>query len=99
MITLFQQGVRSVPLDSWLNQEWFLPWQNLAQFIAPDYFGNPATLNYFGIWNYGEFVGYVGIAPLFFALFAINKKNKFWTRSITVVIIICSFKSYLTIAI
>ena len=82
MITLFQQGVRSVPLDSWLNQEWFLPWQNLAQFIAAVYFGNPGTLNYFGIWNYGEFVGYVGIAPLFFALFAINKKNKFWTGAL-----------------
>lgn len=47
---------------------WFIPWQNLSQFIAPDFFGNPATLNYWGVWNYGEFIGYVGILPLILAL-------------------------------
>lgn len=74
MLTLFSQGLRATGV----TPEWFLPWQNLAQFVAPDFFGNPATLNYFGIWNYGEFVGYVGIVPLLFALFAMNKKNIFW---------------------
>ncbi len=56
---------------------WFVPWQNLVQFIAPDFFGNPATLNYWGIWNYGEFIGYVGIFPLILALGALFiKKDK-----------------------
>ncbi len=50
---------------------WFLPWQNLVQFIAPDFFGNPATNNYWGVWNYGEFVGFIGILPLIFALYAL----------------------------
>jgi len=55
-------------LESWQKSGWFMPWQNIIQFIAPDFFGNPATLNYWGIWNYGEFVGYVGLIPLVFAV-------------------------------
>lgn len=74
MISFFREGARSTGF----NPDWLLPWQNLVQFIAPDYFGNPATLNYFGVWNYGEFVGYIGIVPLIFALFGLNKKNIFW---------------------
>lgn len=78
MVTLFQQGIRTVATSDWHNPEWFLPWQNLAQFFVPDYFGNPATGNYFGLWNYGEFIGYIGLVPLLFTFFAIAKKNLFW---------------------
>lgn len=53
------------------NLGWFIPWQHLIQFIVPDYFGNPTTLNYWGTWNYGELVGYVGVIPLILAIFAI----------------------------
>jgi hypothetical protein len=56
---------------NWLQEGWFIPWQNLIQFIVPDFFGNPATLNYWGVWNYGEFIGYVGIFPLIMALYAL----------------------------
>ena len=55
---------------------WFMPWQHLIQFIAPDFFGNPATLNYWGTWNYAELVGYVGILSLFLAFCSILSKNK-----------------------
>jgi hypothetical protein len=64
-------SARNVDLISWRQPGWFIPWQNLIQFIAPDFFGNPATLNYYGIWNYGEFVGYIGIVPLVMALYAL----------------------------
>jgi len=67
-------------VDSWLKEGWFLPWQHLVQFIVPDFFGNPATLNYWGVWNYGEFIGYIGIVPLLFAI-AFNKEDRdrfFW---------------------
>lgn len=53
------------------QEGWFIPFHHLIQFVAPDFFGNPATLNYWGTWNYGEMVGYVGIVPLVFALFAV----------------------------
>ncbi len=55
---------------------WFLPWQNLVQIAVPDFFGNPATLNYWGIWNYGEFISYIGILGFIFALFSIFRKDK-----------------------
>ncbi|RJQ37730.1 hypothetical protein C4559_03275 [Candidatus Microgenomates bacterium] len=56
---------------SWQNPGWFIPWKHLIQFIIPDFFGNPTTLNYWGIWNYGELTGYIGILPLLFAFFAL----------------------------
>ncbi len=53
------------------KEGWFLPGQHIIQFFAPDFFGNPATLNYWGVWNYGEFIGYIGIFPLLLAAFAL----------------------------
>lgn len=73
---------RLVDQSNFLGEGWFIPWQNLVQFLAPDFFGNPTTGNYWGIWNYAEFVGYVGILPLIFAVYAIifrlDKKTLFF---------------------
>ncbi|MDP2633099.1 MAG: YfhO family protein [Candidatus Curtissbacteria bacterium] len=55
------------------REDWFLPAFNLVQLIAPDFFGNPTTNNYWGVWNYWEFASFIGIVPLAFALFAILK--------------------------
>lgn len=83
--------LQALPLSSrladasgWMKDGWFLPWQHLVQFIAPDFFGNPATLNYWGIWNYGEFIGYIGILPLILAFFAIIERRDRFTRFIGV---------------
>lgn len=67
-IRLVMDSARVGAQDSWRTAGWFLPWQHVIQFVAPDFFGNPATMNYWGVWNYGEFIGYVGIIPLVFAL-------------------------------
>jgi len=64
-------SARNLDLVGWRELGWFIPWQNLIQFIAPDFFGNPATLNYYGIWNYGEFIGYVGMFPIVIAFLAL----------------------------
>ncbi len=77
---VFSSG-RLSELENWTRAGWFMPWQHLVQFLAPDFFGNPTTLNYWGEWNYGEFVGYVGIVPLLFAALAFTKKDResaFW---------------------
>ncbi len=68
-INLSARGVDQ--LDNWKAGGWFIPWEHLLQFITPDFFGNPTTLNYWGTWNYAELVGYVGIIPLIMALYAI----------------------------
>ena len=46
------------------RQDWFLPPKHLLGLVVPDYFGNPATYNYWGVWNYLEFASFVGIVPL-----------------------------------
>ena len=68
-------SARDVDQAGWMIKGWFIPLQNIIQFVVPDFFGNPATLNYFGIWNYGEFIGYVGIVALVFAFIAIFFKR------------------------
>lgn len=75
---------------SWKEPGWFLPWQNLVQFISPDFFGNPTTLNYWGIWNYGEFIGYIGIVSLIFAFYAMISKTRdvlFWNTVLFVTLV------------
>lgn len=73
--------------QNYLNIEgWFLPWEHVVQFVIPDFFGNPTTLNYWGTWNYGELVGYVGVTSLIFisiAIFsAINRIKLFFLSAI-----------------
>ncbi|MDO8451370.1 MAG: YfhO family protein, partial [bacterium] len=68
--------------QGWLKDGWFFPWQNLVQFLAPDFFGNPATLNYWGTWNYGELVGYIGVLPLLFAFSTLVSPDKNYVRLI-----------------
>lgn len=54
-----------------------IPVQKLITFWAPDFFGNPTTLNYWGEWNYQETALYLGILPLFFiGLLFFRPKNK-----------------------
>jgi len=55
--------------------DWFLPPQHLIQLVAPDFFGNPAKYNYWGIWNYAEFVSFIGIVPFVFVLVSFLKKE------------------------
>lgn len=68
-------SARSLDQNYLTTAGWFLPWQNLVQFTVPDFFGNPSTLNYWGVWNYGELTGYIGILPIVMALFAIFYKR------------------------
>lgn len=70
-LQLILLSAREIDQANWQQPGWFIPWQHLIQFVAPDFFGNPATLNYWGIWNYAEFIGYVGLFPLLITLFAL----------------------------
>ncbi|OGG12808.1 hypothetical protein A3D77_07165 [Candidatus Gottesmanbacteria bacterium RIFCSPHIGHO2_02_FULL_39_11] len=86
------QSARNADQANWQKEGWFVPPQNLLQFFAPDFFGNPATGNYYGVWNYGEFIGYIGMIPLFFALYAAlklkDKKSIFFVSIIMVSIVL-----------
>lgn len=58
------------------KEGWFIPYAHLVQFVVPDFFGNPATGNYWGEWNYGEFIGYVGIVPLLMVLVTVTSLRR-----------------------
>ncbi|HVZ58164.1 MAG TPA: YfhO family protein [Patescibacteria group bacterium] len=80
-LQLISLSARNVD-QSWQQPGWFIPPIQAIQFLTPDFFGNPATGNYFGVWNYGEFIGYIGIFPLLLAIVSlISRKRKdsyFW---------------------
>lgn len=92
-------SARSVDQISTNIEGWFIPWQNLVQFVVPDFFGNPATLNYWGVWNYGEFIGYVGILPLVLALGVIlfkRDKNVLFFGMLLLLGIVFAFPSFIS---
>ena len=84
-------SARTLPQNLGTRPDWFIPWQHLVQFIAPDFFGNPTTLNYWGIWNYGEFVGYIGILPFILVIYACmirRDKKTLWFSTIIILALV-----------
>lgn len=81
-------SARDVDTVYWQNEGWFIPYQHLIQFVVPDFFGNPATLNYWGVWNYAEMIGYVGVVSLVFAFFALLfvKRRLVWFLAVAIAI-------------
>ncbi|KKQ96825.1 MAG: hypothetical protein A3G66_02065 [Candidatus Levybacteria bacterium RIFCSPLOWO2_12_FULL_39_17] len=77
--------------QAWIQEGWFVPLQHLVQFLIPDFFGNPTTLNYWGTWNYGELIGYVGIISLVFVMFSLasdlNRNKLFFLGTIVVALL------------
>jgi len=57
-----------------------IPPMNIVTIFAPDFFGNPATRNYFLEGTYIERVSYIGVIPILFFVLAIGKKvpKIFW---------------------
>lgn len=83
---------RSLQSMMWNTEGWFIPFRHLIQFIIPDFFGNPSTLNYWGTWNYGEMIGYIGITPFIFALMAVffikSKKTRYCISALIVLLVL-----------
>ena len=90
-------SAREFDQGSFLKEGWFIPWQHLVQFVVPDFFGNPATSNYWGIWNYAEFVGYIGVLPLILATYALlfrKGKTTLFFGSLVFVSLLFSLPTY-----
>lgn len=56
----------------------FLQYKQLINLFIPDFFGNPATYNYWGSGNYTNFAGYSGIVAILLSILIIfvKKANK-----------------------
>lgn len=76
-------GLRSVENYISAYNYGLLPLKYLTTLIAPDYFGNPATGNFFGVFNYHEAIFYTGVFAVFcfllsLFLFRANKYVRFF---------------------
>jgi len=57
--------------------EWaFLPWSKTITILAPDYYGNHATYNYWGPQDYTSNTFYVGVVVFILAMFSLRLINK-----------------------
>lgn len=71
-IEAFLLSPRGTETGNFVFKDFLLPLQHLLTFIAPDFWGNPATYNYFFTKGfYFEKMIYIGIIPLMFALYAL----------------------------
>lgn len=82
-LVLKSSRIANYGAEVFFASEFFLPWQRLITFLAPDFFGNDATGNFWGETSYYEFTGYIGIIALFFVFYSLThlKKKKdilFW---------------------
>ena len=71
-----------VALDAkYIFDAYLLPLTQMVTLVAPDYFGNPGTYNYFGTGFYHERMMWFGLVPLFFVLMqCIRPEKKKHTR-------------------
>lgn len=86
-LELLSLSPRSLPSREIFDQ-FLMPFGNLVTFLAPNYFGNPATNNFFGA-DYGEFMAFFGTIAITLALSAVltpskSKIQKFFTISFLV---------------
>src|SRR3989344_1936812 len=74
-IELFKESVR---LNDPYIKEYFyglMHWEKIVNFIWPDFFGNVVTGNYWGKFGFHEYMGFVGVVALVFALYSIFTKR------------------------
>lgn len=96
MLELFFQSARnSYSYSSFLRL--LIPPSHIVGIFAPDFFGNPATRNYWITGTYIERVIYVGVIPLIFILYSFFKKQItiFWFFVISsIAVLFLTFDTY-----
>lgn len=75
LLEIFTNSARNAYTFTDLSQR-LIPVVNLVTVVIPDFFGNPATRNYWLNGTYIERAGYIGIIPFLFVFFIwLGKKN------------------------
>ncbi len=77
-IEAYGQSTRIATDVKYIFDAYLLPLQQLVTLFAPDYFGNPATYNYFGPGFYHERLMFLGVVPymLIASQFFIKKQDE-----------------------
>lgn len=96
MIELFSQSARTpYPIASFLKL--LIPNFHVITLFVPDFFGNPATRNYWLNGTYIERVTYVGVIPLIFIIYSFFKRQNgiFWFFTVSAaIILLLTFDTY-----
>lgn len=79
-LELLNLSIRAVDKTAAAGGIQFLPLPHLITFLIPDFFGNPATGNYWSGGSYDNFAFYLPAAAVFFALSAIFSKTIFHSK-------------------
>lgn len=77
-VSLYLQSPISLPFSKEVFDKFLIPYTNLVTFLAPDFFGHPATDNFWSF-TYGDFTPYIGVIPLILAVYGFSnfRKNPF----------------------
>jgi hypothetical protein len=75
-LELMQSSIRQTDPTALSFSSGIIPLKNLVLALVPDYFGNPATLNWWGNAAYNETTFYIGVFGFIFAVFAILNRTK-----------------------
>jgi len=101
MIELFFQSARA-PYSHSAFLKLLIPPFHVVSMFVPDFFGNPATRNYWIQGTYIERVTYIGVIPLIFIFYSFFKKQSaiFWFFVISsIVILLLTFDTFIAHAI
>src|SRR3989344_737452 len=93
---IFQSARASYFHSSFLRL--LIPPFHFVTMFVPDFFGNPATRNYWITGTYIERVMYVGVIPLIFIIYAFFKKqsSQFWFFVISaIVVLLLAFDTFI----
>lgn len=98
LLQLSQRQTEAIPF------EWaFLSWEQIITFVAPDYFGNHATGNYWGPKNYTSNVGFIGVTSLAlvgFGLYLWKKSSEIKILSLLALVgLILAFPNLISVSI
>src|SRR3989338_1231743 len=91
---IFQSARAPYSISAFLNL--LIPSFHAIALFVPDFFGNPATRNYWLNGTYIERVMYIGIIPLIFIIYAFFKKqsSQFWFFAVSAaIVLLLSFDS------
>lgn len=88
-LQFISESARNIDQASYTQEGWFIPYNQLMQFVIPDFFGNPSTLNYTGVWNYGEMIGFIGVLGLFMSFIGVTLFKKPVIRFFCFVVLVC----------
>lgn len=79
-IELLKEAARSPYPHQYFVDKVLLHWWHLAMTFVPDFFGNPATRNYFLPDSYIGKVTSVGLVPIFFIAYIFFRKRTYFTN-------------------